>query len=108
MSNLKGLRNIPSTIKSIRTGLGTGQKNSYDIFTELAILGREKQRLNTEQTKWLDRIEQISLRLKEIKEKETDLLRQELNISEMLSVLGTDGKNAEQDITSESEMVLKY
>ena len=108
MSNVKGLRNIPSTIKSIRTGLGISQKNSYDIFSELTVLGREKQRLDTERVKWIERIEQINLRLKEIEEKERDLLRKELSISGMLSSLVTDGKNAEQDTTSESEMVLKY
>jgi hypothetical protein len=108
MGNVKGLRNIPSTIKSIRTGLGISQKNSYDIFSELAILGREKQRLNTERAKWLERIEQIELRLKEIEEKETDLLRKEISTSESLSFLVTDGKNVKEDIASESEMVLKY
>ncbi len=108
MSNVKGLQNIPSTIKSIRTGLGISQKNGYEAFSELAILGREKQRLNTEREKWMQRIEQINLRLKEIEEKEAELLTRELNTSRMLSILAANGGNTTQDITSESEIVLKY
>jgi hypothetical protein len=104
MSKIKGIQNIPSTLKLVRTELSIrNQKNGFNVFSELAMLGRTKQRLNSEREKWMQMLEQIEMRLKEIEEKELELLKRQVNASGLMSA------NFEQhDKLAERELMLKY
>jgi hypothetical protein len=107
MSKLRGIRDIPSTMKLRRSMRVRAQSEyDYEILNELARLGREKAWLCKEKENWLEKIDRINARLSEIEEL-AGSLRQQIAARENIAsdVQGT----AKQAAGKEGrEVVIRY
>jgi len=68
----KGIKYVPSLMKIDRR-LENQTENEYKMLNGLAQLGREKLQLNKEKENWLERLDTIDKRLKEIRTLEESL-----------------------------------
>jgi predicted nuclease with TOPRIM domain len=76
MNKLRGVRDIPSSMKLRRSVRVRAQSEyEYEILNELTQLGREKARLCKEKENWQEKIDRINARLSEIEELERSLHR---------------------------------
>lgn len=74
-TKIRGIQYVPSIMK-IKGGLQRRVRSQYEMFNELAQLGREEEGLNKEKKNWQERIEQIHKRLEEIGELQESLQQQ--------------------------------
>ncbi|MBD3182400.1 hypothetical protein GF312_08915 [Candidatus Poribacteria bacterium] len=103
---IRGIRDIPNTTKRIKTALRMrNHYDEYDIYNELAGLGRERQRLNKEKNNWEKRIDRISKRLEEIDEEENELMER-LGVREKINKQNQNAKDNESE--KKAEVILKY
>jgi predicted nucleic acid-binding Zn-ribbon protein len=121
MNKLKGLQNIPSAIKNVKSGLwAQGKDDECKIFNELAQLSRERMRLNKERENWQEKLDRIDARLEQIEEQE-ETLRQQIamkisaHAKERKQSAANQASGSPRTLASEQrdalegqEMVLKY
>jgi FtsZ-binding cell division protein ZapB len=110
MKKLKGIRDIPSTMKLQQSRKLRDQDfdDEYEVFNALAQLGREKSRLKQERENWQDRINRIDTRLEEIN-KLIDLLQDRTaRKNGRPDVDNANIKEAELTENKDREIVIKY
>jgi predicted nuclease with TOPRIM domain len=102
-TRLRGLQDIPSIMKleHARRSRAYTQDDEYEIFNELAQLGRERTRLIRERENWQEKIDRIDARLTDIEEAE-ERLRQRIDMKRAsYHADQTNGKEGR-------EVVIKY
>jgi len=105
-AKLGGLRNIPTAMKHKLVSMPEQMRaqSKYDVLSELARLGKEKERLDKEKKNWQERIHWIDARLKEVENLEESLQHR----IEQMAAEQEVALDVQDARLSGREMIIKY
>jgi len=105
-AKLRGLRHISSAMKHRLVSMPERvcAQSESDILSELARLGKEKQRLDEERENWQERVWSIDARLKDVNKLE-EWLQQRMEQMAMKQEVDLDAQDAKW---AGHEIVIKY